>query len=421
MAESSESRPLSGIRVVELSSFVASPLCGLTLAQLGAEVIRVDPVGGAADVHRWPLAPGGTSIYWTGLNRGKSSVTLDLRSDEGRQSFRDLVTAPGEGSGILVTNSAGREWMSHERLAAVRPDVITLELLGRRDGRPGVDYTVNAALGFPAITGQDGGQGGGQDGGQGGGQGAGQVVNHALPAWDVAAGLHAALAVVSAVRERERTGRGRRIVLPLDDVALATAGALGYLTEPQLDGSTRPAVGNYVYGTFGRDFTTADGGRVMVVALTTRHFHDLARVTGTRDAVDALESATGADFGTEADRYSYREVLAALFARWFSAHTTAEVTRALEDSVVLHERYRTFDQVVAEGDLESNPLFAALDQPGIGSYLAAAHPATFDGRHLATGPAPDLGADTDRLTADRPRPPVAPRPPIAPPPQGPES
>lgn len=391
MTDRTASRPLSGIRVIELSSFVASPLCGLTLSQLGAEVIRVDPVGGAADVNRWPLAPDGTSIYWTGLNRGKSSVTLDLRSDEGQRAFRDLVTAPGEGGGILVTNSGGRAWMGHERLAETRPDVITLELLGRRDGRPAVDYTVNAALGFPAIT--------GQVDEQGGGQGGGQVVNHALPAWDVAAGLHAALAVVAAVRERERTGRGRRIVLPLDDVALATAGALGYLTEPQLDGSSRPAVGNHVYGTFGTDFTTSDGGRFMVVALTTRHFHDLARLTGTREAVDALETATGADFTAEADRYSYREVLAALFARWFSAHTTDEVARALAESVVLHERYRTFGQVVAEGDLEANPLFSPVDQPGIGRYLAAAHPATFDGTHLATGPAPRLGADTDRLTS----------------------
>lgn len=389
MTEAITGRPLDGIRVVELSSFVASPLCGLTLAQLGAEVIRVDPVGGAADVNRWPLAPDGTSIYWTGLNRGKASVTLDLRSDKGRQAFQDLVTAPGEGAGILVTNSGGRAWMSHEVLASSRPDLISLELLGRRDGRPGVDYTVNAALGFPAITGWVDGQ---VDG-----QGAGRVVNHALPAWDVAAGLHAALAVVSAVRERERTGRGRRIVLPLDDVALATAGTLGYLTEPQLDGSSRPAVGNHVYGTFGTDFTTADGDRFMVVALTTRHFHDLARLTDTREAVDALEAATGADFSTEADRFSYREVLAALFARWFSARSTYEVARALGDSVVLHERYRTFAEVVAEGDLQENPLFTSLDQPGIGSYLAAAHPATFDGRHLATGPAPALGADTDRL------------------------
>ncbi|OAH63953.1 mesaconyl-CoA isomerase [Dietzia cinnamea] len=383
-------RPLDGIRVVELSSFVASPLCGLTLAQLGAEVIRVDPTGGAADVNRWPLAPDGTSIYWTGLNRGKASVTLDLRSDEGRQALRDLVTAPGAGGGILVTNSAGRDWMSHDVLAATRPDVITLELLGRRDGRPAVDYTVNAALGFPAIT--------GQVDGRGGGPGVGQAVNHVLPAWDVAAGLHAALAVVAAVRDRERTGRGRHMVLPLDDVALATAGTLGYLTEPQLDGTSRPAVGNYVYGTFGKDFTTSDGGRFMVVALTTRHFHDLARLTGTREAVDALETATGADFSTESDRYSYREVLTALFARWFSAHTTEEVARALSESVVLHERYRTFAEVVSDGDLEANALFARLDQPGIGPYLAAAHPATLDGAHLTTGPAPRLGADTDRLT-----------------------
>lgn len=382
MSPTTDPRPLAGLRVVELSSFVASPLCGLTLSQLGAEVIRVDPVGGAADVHRLPVAPDGTSIYWTGLNRGKASVTLDLRSEDGRRALRELVCAPGEGGGILVTNSGGREWMSHENLAAERADVITLELLGRRDGRPGVDYTVNAALGFPAITGPAGSP----------------VVNHALPAWDVAAGLHAALAVAAAARRRERTGQGCRIVLPLDDVALATAGTLGYLTEPQLDGSSRPRVGNDVYGTFGRDFATADGGRFMIVALTTRHFRDLARLTGTRDAVDALETALGADFTDEAHRYEHREVLGALFARWFAAHTTAEVADALEASVVLHERYRTFAEVVSEGDLEANPLFAPLHQPGIGDYLAAAHPATFDGRHLAVGPAPDLGADTDRLT-----------------------
>lgn len=383
MTEPTTSRPLSGIRVVELSSFVASPLCGLTLAQLGAEVIRVDPVGGAADVNRLPLSPEGGSVYWTGLNRGKASVTLDLRSDEGKQALRELIAAPGEGAGIFVTNSGGRDWLSHESLAALRPDVITLELLGRRDGRPGVDYTVNAALGFPSITGPTEG---------------GTVVNHALPAWDVAAGLHAALAVVSAVRDRERTGKGRHIVLPLDDVALATAGTLGYLTEPQLDGSSRPATGNFVYGTFGTDVATSDGGRFMLVALTTRHFRDLARLTGTTEAVDAIETALGADFSSEEDRYHHREVLAALFSRWFASRTTEEAASALADSVVLHERYRTFDQVVSEGDLDSNPLFATLEQPGVGSYLAAAHPASFDGQHYATGPAPALGADNDRLS-----------------------
>ncbi|NUP26175.1 MAG: 2-methylfumaryl-CoA isomerase [Nocardia sp.] len=371
-------RPLTGLRVVEISSFVASPLCGLTLAQLGAEVIRIDPLGGAADIDRWPLTETGESIYWTGLNRGKRSLALDLRGEAGQDIVRRLVTAPGAGGGVLVTNAGGRRWMSHETLAAGRPDVITLELLGRYDGRPAVDYTVNAALGFPQITGPLDNAG---------------VVNHVLPAWDVAAGLHAALAVTAAVHRRASTGTGARIVLPLEDVALATAGALGYLTEVQVNGAGRAGTGNAVYGTYGTDFTTADGARFMVVALTTRHFRDLTAVTGTDGPIAALESALGADFGRESDRFEHREVLTALFARWFRTHEAAEVGRALATTSVLYERYRTFEQAVGSGDLETNPLFAPLIQPRIGEYLAAAGPASFDGAHLRTGPAAALGAD----------------------------
>jgi 2-methylfumaryl-CoA isomerase len=188
-----KSRPLEGIRLIEVSSFVASPLCGLTLAQLGAEVIRIDPVGGAADINRWPVTTEGNSIYWTGLNKGKKSVVADLRSPEGQDLVRRLVVESGDGGGILVTNSGGRTWMSHETLSALRSDVITLELLGRADGTPAVDYTVNAGLGFPLITSPTDYDG---------------VVNHALPAWDVACGLHAALAILAALRRRERTGNG---------------------------------------------------------------------------------------------------------------------------------------------------------------------------------------------------------------------
>lgn len=89
--------PLAGLRILEISSFVAAPLGGMTLAQLGAEVIRIDPLGDAADTTRWPLAPSGASLYWTGLNKGKRSVTLDFHSDEGRLPvavLRNAVRAP---------------------------------------------------------------------------------------------------------------------------------------------------------------------------------------------------------------------------------------------------------------------------------------------------------------------------------------
>jgi 2-methylfumaryl-CoA isomerase len=102
----SAASPLHGLTILEISSFVAAPLGGLTLAQLGAEVIRVDPIGGGGDLGRWPLAPSGTSLYWTGLNKGKRSVTVNLRHAEGRRIVRELITASGPDGGIVLTNVA---------------------------------------------------------------------------------------------------------------------------------------------------------------------------------------------------------------------------------------------------------------------------------------------------------------------------
>ncbi|NKY51930.1 CoA transferase [Nocardia vermiculata] len=379
MSLDSDKLPLSGLRVVEVSSFVASPLCGLTLAQLGAEVIRVDPLGGAADHTRLPTTGNGTSIYWTGLNRGKQSVACDMRSPEGQRVIQRLITAPGDGGGILVTNAGGREWLGHDVLERIRADVITLEILGRRDGTPGVDYTVNAAVGFPFLTGPAGNP---------------EPVNHTLPAWDIACGFYAAFALTAAVLHRTKTGAGTQITLPLENIALSLAGTLGYLTEIQVNGSERPRTGNHVYGTYGTDFVAADGSRFMIVALTPRHFRGLVAATGTTAAVEALESALGADFTQDADRFRYRDLLTALFADWFAQHTADRITSALRECGVLHERYRTFTETFASPDVQDNPLFAELDQAGVGNYLAAGTAALFDNRHLRCGAAPKLGQDT---------------------------
>ena len=372
--------PLSGITVVEVSSFVAAPLCGMTLNQLGAQVIRVDPIGGASDTQRWPLTADGTSIYWTGLNKGKRSATIDLRSPDGQELVRRLIV---EGDGIVVTNAV-LPWLSHDLLAAERPDVIHVQLLGRGDGSTGVDYTVNAAIGYPLVTGPANHAG---------------PINHVLPAWDVCCGLYAALAVVGAVRHRDQSGKGTRISLALEDVALATAGNLSLLTEPQVIGTQRERMGNSIYGQYGQDFTSRDDVVFMVVLLTGRHFRDLVEVTGTGRAVSALAEALGVDFNAEGDRYRYRDVLSGLFATWFGEHTAEEVTAALSDTTVLFERYRTFAEVVEDPKVTANPLFSRLHQPGVGEYLAPGMPTAFDGAHPAAVPAPALGQDTtDVLT-----------------------
>ena len=372
-----ETAPLAGLRVLEISSFVAAPLGGMTLAQLGAEVIRIDPVGGAADVSRWPLAPNGTSLYWAGLNKGKRSVTLDFRDTRGRETLRELVAGSGPDGGIVLTN-AGFPWLSYAELSKSRPDLIHLHITGKPDGGPAVDYTVSAATGFPLATGPDELR---------------DPVNHVLPAWDVACGLYAAVGLLAAERHRRRTGRGRAITLPLADVALAVTGHLGLLAEARLTGSGRPRIGNHLYGGFARDFRTYGGDSVMIVTLTARHFADLARVTGLTETFGGLEKLLGADFADDGDRYRHRDVIAALLAPWFAGHTAAEVEDALEGTSVLWERYRTFAELAADPGLLDNPLVRLISQPGIGEVLATGSPLAQPG----TGdiaPAPELGADT---------------------------
>ena len=163
---------LGGLRIVEISAFVAAPLGGATLAAMGADVIRVDPPGGGVDIGRWPLHRG-RSLYWAGLNQGKRSVTIDMRQDSGQEKVAKLITAPGEGGGIFLTNLPVLGWNSYDTLKKLRGDLIMVVITGNRDGSAAVDYTVNAALGFPFVTGPEDAEG---------------PVNHVLPAWDAMTG-----------------------------------------------------------------------------------------------------------------------------------------------------------------------------------------------------------------------------------------
>src|SRR5882757_8517384 len=107
---------LEGLRIVEGSAFVAAPLGGMTLAQLGANVIRFDQIGGGLDHRRWPLAPSGHSLFWAGLNKGKRSIQVELRSEAGRELAAALIGAPGPEAGLFLTNFPARGWLAYEAL-----------------------------------------------------------------------------------------------------------------------------------------------------------------------------------------------------------------------------------------------------------------------------------------------------------------
>src|SRR6266853_2253376 len=230
---------LAGLRVVEGSAFIAAPLGGMTLAQLGADVIRFDDIKGGLDNDRWPVTPGGRSIYWAGLNKGKRSIAVELRSPRGRELLTALIASPGEGAGIFTTNMPARGWLAYEELSKKRVDLIALNIVGARDGSAHVDYTVNAITGFPMASGPVGHDG---------------PVNAVAPPWDIATAYAGAMAILAAERHRRMTGQGQRILLPLQDMALAATSALGYLGEASVNKVDRPRLGNEIFGTFGRDF-----------------------------------------------------------------------------------------------------------------------------------------------------------------------
>jgi 2-methylfumaryl-CoA isomerase len=378
---------LRDLRIIEISAFVAAPLGGMTMAQMGAEVIRIDPIGGGIDFRRWPVTKDGASLYWAGLNKAKYSLALALDKPEGREIARALVAAPGPGAGILLSNLPPLRGLDFASLKAGRADVIVLRLVGNRDGSAAVDYTVNAASGFPLVT----------------GEGGGLPVNHVLPAWDIAAGLYLATGLLAAERHRARTGEGQEVVMALSDVMLATVGSLGYIGDVQVNGHARPAIGNDLYGSFGRDFATADRRRVMIIALTPRQWRALGQATGLAERLAMIGTMMEVDLDTEAGRYEARDMIAALLGRWCATRSLDEIRQSFAGTGVLWGQFQDFHQLVRDDPRCSaaNPLFAEVEQPGIGSYLMPGLPLDFAAvPRVPSRPAPVLGEHTDTVLAE---------------------
>ena len=379
---------LSGMRVVEGSAFVAVPLAGMTLAQMGADVIRFDRPQGGLDAHRWPVTKDGVSLFWAGMNKGKRSLAVDISRPEGQEIVTALICAPGPDAGMFLTNLRAKGWMDYPALQARREDLIMVSLTGTRRGEPAVDYTVNPSLGFPMATGAEGSS---------------EPVAHVLPAWDCMAGGMVVNALLAAERHRFRTGQGQVAELSLKDVATAMLANLGIVGEVVANGVDRAKAGNALYGAYGQDFLLACGRRVMVVGLTDRQWRGLVKVLGAEDGVAALSSRLGLDLGREGNRWLARADITALFTPWFAARRLEEVAPLFDRAGLTWSVFRSFAQAVAEdADLSTdNPMMAMVHQPGVGMLPMPGSPVAFSalGRE-APAPAPVLGEHTEAILAD---------------------
>ncbi len=379
---------LKGMRVVEGSAFVAVPLAGMTLAQMGAEVIRFDRIGGGLDAGRWPLAPNGKSLFWAGMNKGKKSIAVDMKSEEGRELISEIITAPGDDAGLFLTNLRVRGWMDFETLSKAREDLVMVTLTGDRHGRPQVDYTVNPALGIPMMTGPEGSQ---------------DPVAHALPAWDLIAGNMCVSALLAAERHRLRGHGGQEVEIALKDVAAATLGHLGMIGDVSLNNADRGKAGNALYGAYGQDFICADGRRVMVIGLTHRQWRGLVKATDLQEAIAALETRLGVSLDDEGNRWQHRKAITAVLEPWFAARKVSDFEQAFNKAGLTWSEFRTVREAMAEDpDLSAdNPIFSTVTHPDTGTYLTPAHPANFHGTvREAAKAAPILGAHTEEILGD---------------------
>lgn len=375
---------LGDLSIIEASSFVASPTAGLYCAQFGAEVIRVDQIGGGPDFRRWPVTDGNDSLYWENLNRAKKSVALDLTRTEGRELLQALVRATGQ----FITNFPVDGFLAHDRLSEGRPDLVTVRVMGWADGAPALDYTINNAVGYPMLTGQGP-----------------EPVNHVLPAWDLLSGAYAAFAMLAAIRRREQTGAGCEVRVPLSDVAIGSVANLGGIAEVLYSGANRPKLGNAVYGLFGRDFVTRDGVRTMLVVVTHKHWANAIRALGVNEAVAAVEAARGVDFATDDGlRYTHRNALYPIFEAAIGAHGHAELAALLDAAGIVHSAYRTMLDAAHDDRLVmNNPIFSALDAnpsgfvyPAAGSFGTIPHMPRSEAQS-----APRNGAHSEEILSER--------------------
>ncbi|MEM8500856.1 MAG: CoA transferase [Pseudomonadota bacterium] len=377
---------LKGLTVVEGASFIAGPSCGLYLAQLGATVIRFDQCGGGPDAKRWPLSESGESFYWQGMNKNKLSIGLDFKQEQGRSLAQRLATSA---DGLFVTNFPEAGFLSFETLQKLRADLICLRVMGWADGLPAVDYTVNASIGVPNMTGPEGSE---------------QPVNQVLPAWDLLAGAYGAFSLLAAERDRTHTGKGREIRLALSDLAASTMGHLGNLAEVLEAGADRPKYGNDLFGAFGRDFETADGERLIVVAITPRQWTSLLGVLALNEAITAIEKDLDVSFlADEGARFIHRGRLLPLVSQAIAVRSLAELSKAFDENGVTWSRYQTLSQAYAEDPrfFSDNPVFSSVTHPGGLSYPTPGSAARIPGeQRVNAGSAPTIGQDTDQVLAD---------------------
>lgn len=374
--------PLQGIRVLDLTRVLAGPSASLALADLGAEVIKVEPPGSGDETRTFPPFREGESHYYLAINRGKKSIVVDLKSDEGVALVKDLAAK----SDILIENYRpgvmDRLGLGYETLAAINPQLIYCAISGfgmtgpMRD-RPSFDIVLQALSGAMSVNGDPGGL----------------PTKLGIPLGDLIGGINGPTAILAALHERHQTGRGRLIDISLLDGMM---GMLGYLAQlaffdgedPQPVGSQHP---NLVpYGAF-----PASDGSIIVACLTNSFWSRICEALGMPECIEDER------FNTIEKRRNAREQVNALVSAFTSARSVDELVALFTEFQVPHAPILGITDALNQAQAQARNMVVETEHKTLGKIPIVNRSIKFPGSEQPVPSAPPvLGENTDQVLAD---------------------
>lgn len=347
---------LEGIRVLDLSRFQACPLCGMVLADLGAEVIRVEEPGGAADRTWGQLGPDGETLLFKVIGRNKKCVTLKINSPEGREIFGQLVSHSDVVLHNYTPGAPIAAEVSYQRLKEIKSSIIVAALSGYGQygpdaEKPGFDGVAQARAGNMILTGFPGDP----------------PIKTGMPFIDVGSGLFATVAVLTALYHRDRTGQGQAIDVSLFDTASFFTQSVGALLLYELSGEIRKQIGNRGFHSYNTCQQATDGWVVLSIVTNSIWKRFVTRI-------GRPEMVSDPRFASDMDRFHNAPVIDAVVKEWVAGKSVAEVTKACEEARVPCGPVQTVDQLLTDPQLLAREMLPALDYPGLGTVHVPAMP-----------------------------------------------
>lgn len=368
--------------VIALEQAVSAPMCTRTLADFGARVIKVENPNGGDFARDYDDVVNGQAAHFVWANRGKESVTLDLKTDDGLAVLHRLL----DRADVLVSNLApgatARLGISPGDLAQSHPDVIAVEIDGYGSGGPlshkrAYDLLVQAESGTCAITGHPG-----------------APAKPGPPVADISSGLYSALSVLALLFSRDgRSRRGAAVNVSLFDTMAELMGyPLTYTQHSGIDqqplGMSSPAVSPY------GAFATADGQTVVLGTTNDREWQRLAR-----DIIVRPDLADDARFATNSGRCEHRDVLNEAIGSWCATNDLADIQKIADDAGIGNSRYNRPSEVLVHPQLSERDRWRRVDTPA-GPIDAILPPPIIDGFEFPMGAVPGLGQHTDAVLAE---------------------